>query len=134
MAKESRGLRNYNPGNIEINSDKFQGEVVPSQDNRFKQFKTMAYGYRAIFRVLLTYKQKHGLKTLRQWISRWAPPVENNTESYIQSVSTSAKIFPDVEIDTSNKELMCRIVAAMSKVENGVPAVMSEVEQGYELL
>lgn len=134
MKKEIRGLRNCNPGNIEINSDTFQGEITPSQDKRFKQFKTMAYGYRAIFRVLLTYKQKYGLKTLRQWINRWAPPVENNTESYIQSVSTSAKVFSDVEIDTDNKDLMCRIVAAISRVENGVPAVMSDVEKGYDLL
>jgi len=134
MKKESRGLRNCNPGNIEINSDKFQGEVIPSQDKRFKQFKSMAYGYRAIFKILLTYKQKHGLKTLRQWINRWAPPIENNTEAYIQSVSTNAKVFSDVEIDTNNKELMCRIVAAISRVENGVPADMREVERGYALL
>ena len=127
-------MRNCNPGNIEINSDKFQGEITPSQDRRFKQFKTMAYGYRAIFKILLAYKQKHGLKTLRQWINRWAPPVENNTEAYIQSVSTNAKVFSDVEIDTNNKDLMCRIVVAISRVENGVPADMSEVEQGYDLL
>lgn len=129
-----RGLRNCNPLNIEINSDKFQGEVTPSQDKRFKQFRTMEYGYRAAFRILLTYKEKYNLKTLRQWIARWAPPSENNTENYIKSVSTNAKVFSDVEIDTKNKDVMCRIVAAMSRVENGVPAVMSEVEQGYDLL
>ena len=130
----ARGLRNNNPLNIEINSDKFQGEIVPSQDKRFKQFVSMAYGYRAAFRILLTYKEKYNLKTLRQWITRWAPPKENDTEAYIRSVSTSAKVFSDVEIDTKNKDVMCRIVAAMSKVENGVTANMSEVEQGYDML
>ena len=39
-----RGLRNNNPGNIRRNSDVFQGEVNPSRDQQFKQFKTMAYG------------------------------------------------------------------------------------------
>lgn len=47
-----RGLRNNNPGNIRRNSDVFQGEIRPSKDKSFKQFETMPYGYRAIFRIL----------------------------------------------------------------------------------
>ena len=42
-----RGLRNNNPGNIRKNSDVFQGEKT-SSDREFKQFKSMAYGYRAL--------------------------------------------------------------------------------------
>ena len=134
MKTKPRGLRNNNPGNIRINSDNFHGEVKPSQDKAFKQFRTMAYGYRAVFRTLLTYHQKHGLKTIRAWITRWAPPIENNTESYIRNVSNAAKLSPDAEIDFNNKELMCRIVAEISRVENGVIANMADVEQGYNLL
>ena len=48
-----RGLRNNNPGNIRKNSDVFQGEKT-SSDKEFKQFKSMAYGYRAIFISCLT--------------------------------------------------------------------------------
>lgn len=48
----ARGLRNNNPGNIRINDDLFQGEVRPSKDKSFKQFETMAYGYRADVRNL----------------------------------------------------------------------------------
>ncbi|MBX9055585.1 structural protein P5, partial [Parabacteroides merdae] len=48
----ARGLRNNNPGNIRINGDLFQGEVRPSKDKSFKQFTTMAYGYRAMFKIL----------------------------------------------------------------------------------
>lgn len=134
MKNKSRGLRNNNPGNIEINFDTFQGEVRPSQDSRFKQFESMEYGYRAMFRILITYREKYGLKTLRQWINRWAPPMENDTESYIDTVSRLAKVYPDVEIDVANKDLMCRIVAAMSRVENGVNPNMEDVERGYDLL
>ena len=47
-----RGLRNNNPGNIRINDDLFQGEIRPSKDKSFKQFTTMAYGYRAMFKIL----------------------------------------------------------------------------------
>lgn len=47
-----RGLRNNNPGNIRRNSNVFQGEKIPSSDRQFKQFKTLAYGYRAVFKIL----------------------------------------------------------------------------------
>ena len=54
-----RGLRNNNPGNIRKNSDVFQGEKT-SSDREFKQFKSMAYGYRAIFKILLNYGRNMG--------------------------------------------------------------------------
>lgn len=130
----SRGLKNNNPGNIEKNSTKWQGLSKEQKDSRFFQFESMAWGYRAMFRTLSTYKSKHGRKTLSEMIARWAPPVENDTAAYIKIVSNRAKVYPDVEIDTTNKDLMCRIVAAMSYVENGKPAVMQGVEQGWELL
>ena len=37
-----RGLRLNNPGNIRISQTKWQGEVIPSADKSFKQFKTLA--------------------------------------------------------------------------------------------
>lgn len=42
MKKVTRGLRNNNPGNIRINTDVFQGEITPSKDKSFKQFRSMA--------------------------------------------------------------------------------------------
>ncbi|WP_080902967.1 structural protein P5 [Parabacteroides sp. Marseille-P3160] len=133
--KYPRGLRNNNPGNIRINSDKFQGEVIPSKDKSFKTFVSMAYGYRSMFRIIRNYKLIYKLNTLREWIYRWAPPEDSNdTEAYIKSVSNNAKVRPDVEIDVNNEDLMCRIIAAMSGVENGIPAVMGDVRAGWKLL
>lgn len=66
--KLPRGLRNNNPGNIRINSDLFQGEVRPSKDKSFKQFETMAYGYRAVFRILSNYYRNYKLDTIRKMI------------------------------------------------------------------
>lgn len=132
--KLSRGYRNCNPGNIEINGDKFQGEISPSKDKRFKQFSNMAYGYRAMFRILLTYKERHALKTIRQWITRWAPPKENDTEAYIKAVSVASGLPDYVDVNTRDKDMMCTIVATMSEIENGVPANIAEVESGFKLL
>lgn len=129
-----RGLRNNNPGNIRINSDLFQGEIRPSKDKSFKQFETMVYGYRAIFKILRSYYNNYHFDTIRKMITRWAPPKENHTEKYIKTVSEYAGIPADDPIDINNREMMIRIVAGMSKVENGVEAVISDVIAGWELL
>lgn len=134
LKKNPRGLSNNNPGNIRISSDKFQGEVIPSGDKAFKQFESMAYGYRAVFKLLITYYKKYGLKTIRAMISRWAPPVENHTEKYINFVASRAGVSPDQEIDIHNMDLFCNIVAAISYMENGQPADIDEVKTGYDLL
>lgn len=136
MGKDNlpRGYRNANPGNIRINSDLFQGEVRPSKDKSFKQFETMAYGYRAVFRILSNYRKNYGLDTIRKMIGRWAPENENDTDTYIKSVSDYAGIPADDPININDREQMIRIVAGMSKVENGREAEMSDVIAGWNLL
>ena len=129
----TRGLRNNNPGNIRRNSDVFQGEKT-SYDREFKQFKSMAYGYRAIFKILSNYYRNYKMDTIRKMIGRWAPENENDTEAYIKAVSDYAGIPADDPINVNDREQMIRIVAGMSKVENGREADMSDVITGWSLL
>lgn len=129
----ARGLSNNNPGNIRISGTKYQGEIQPSKDRAFKQFESMAYGYRAMFMLLYTYQKRHGLRTIRQMISRWAPPTENHTDNYVRCVAQWSQIGADTGIDTMTKSTMVPVVAAMSRMENGVPAVMDDVEAGWQL-
>lgn len=130
----SRGLRNNNPGNIRQNSDNFLGEIKPSTDPAFKQFESIEYGYRAIFVTLNTYQKKYGLSTIRTMISRWAPPKDNNdTEAYIRAVSAESGVPENSRITSTNKDVMVPIVAAMSRVENGVTANITEVQRGWDL-
>lgn len=137
--KRPRGVRNCNPGNIRKNSDHFQGEV-DSTDPDFKQFRSMAYGYRAIFKILRTYKNNYSLNTLRQMIYRWAPPGvdKNDPESYTKFVSERAGISGDHIVDVSNMTIMCRIVEAMAtmecKTKKGWVPDMNEVRDGWMLL
>lgn len=128
-----RGLRNNNPGNIRRNSDMFQGEVSPSWDKEFKQFKNIAYGYRAMFKVLSNYYRVYKLTTIRKMIGRWAPENENNTAAYVSLVSSYSGIGPDDPL-SFDREQMIRIVSGMSKVENGREAVISDVIAGWDLL
>ena len=68
-------------------------------------------------------------------ITRWAPPEDgNHTENYIKAVSERSGIPADDIIYPDNREMMTRIVAAMSYVENGIEAEMGDVIAGWELL
>ena len=129
----SRGLRNCNPGNIRQSRSNFKGEVRPSRDSAFKQFESMAYGYRAMFVLLNSYHKRYGLTTIREMISRWAPPSENFTEGYIRFVSERSGIDADAEVDSRSERDMVPIVAAMSEIENGTKAAMTDVYEGWKL-
>ena len=129
----SRGLRNCNPGNIRHSRSKFVGEVRPSQDSAFKQFESMAYGYRAMFVLLDSYRRRYGLSNIRAMITRWAPPVENHTEAYIRLVAERSGIDAEATLDTQREQDMIPVVAAMSEVENGKKALREDVEEGWRL-
>lgn len=129
----SRGIENCNPGNIRRSRVRYKGERHPSTDALFKQFETMEWGYRAMFILLDTYRIRYGLKTLREMIMRYAPPEENHTALYIDTVCDMTGVRPDEVLDTRSRRTMVPIVAAMSRVENGCAAQRTEVERGFDL-
>lgn len=128
----TRGYKNCNPGNIEQNRDMFQGEVRPSQDKRFKQFRTMAYGYRAMFVTLATYN-KRGLNSIDKIIRTWAPSVENHTERYIECVERWSGVDRHKTLTLNCGTDYIEIVAAMSRMENGIEPDKSDVVNGFKL-
>ena len=93
----------------------------------------MAYGYRAMFVLLDTYRSRYGLSTIRQMLNRYAPPEENFTEGYVRFVADYSGVMPDESVDTRAEMDMIPIVSAMSKIENGVAANIADVESGWAL-
>lgn len=131
---KSRGLRNCNPGNIRLSRDKWKGLKEKQEDKSFFQFVGMEWGYRALIKTLQNYHKLHGCKTIADYIRRWAPEKENNTAGYINNVCKELQVPSSYIIDIEDKVTMCAFAGAISRVENGVPAVMEEVERGWELL
>lgn len=129
-----RGLRNANPGNLRRGKDKWQGLREVQTDPEFFQFVSPEYGYRALIRTLQNYRRLHGLQTIAELISRWAPANENNTSAYIRSVCREMQMPSTYVPDVEDKGTMCALAAAISRHENGVDAVMEDVERGWELL
>ncbi len=129
----SRGLRNNNPLNIRKDRTKWQGEKQPSGDPSFKQFTSMAYGYRAAFVLLGTYLTR-GWNTIEKIIAHWAPPNENNTAGYIAHVEKWSGVPRTKTLAAAGSRAdFLAIVCAMSRVENGVAANPADVEAGFRL-
>lgn len=129
----ARGLKNNNPLNIRHNSDLFVGEVK-GDDKAFKTFKDMAHGYRAAFVTLGTYLVRDKRDTIEKIIAAWAPPEDNNdTEAYIRAVVKDAGILRDQVLTAKDGEKYMKIVAAMSRVENGKAAITADVVSGFNI-
>jgi hypothetical protein len=116
MSTPPRGIRNNNPGNIR-RGDKWQGMTITQGDSAFCQFETPEYGIRALGKVLMNYQSKHGLKTVRQLITRWAPPTENNTVAYVNGVAKALGVLADAEIEVT--AYLPQLVRAIIQHENG---------------
>ena len=119
---ESRGIRNNNPLNIRHSSDKWEGARIEQTDKSFVQFESMAYGYRAAWKVLESYwKYFHQVGqpyNVTNIITRWAPPTENDTQAYIRTVLRLTSLGgkehlpqPSRGVDT---ERLVRLIQAMT--------------------
>lgn len=136
MALQPRGIRNNNPGNIRW-GDNWQGLVPVDKrtDKSFAQFTQPIYGIRALAKVLTNYTKREGLPnvgkknidTVREIISRWAPPNENDTEAYIRSVAKAIGVEPNDPINVFDKTIMSGLVKAIIRHENGMMPYTDDV-------
>lgn len=118
MQKLTRGERNNNPGNI-VKSDIFWRGEIAGDDKRFESFASPDEGIRAIGVIMQNYQRKYGLNTVRGLINRYAPPVENDTNSYVNAVAGSLGVSPDASLNLSDPAILLPLVKAIIKHENG---------------
>ncbi len=117
----SRGIRNKNPGNIR-HGGLWQGLAEVQSDSAFCTFESMEWGVRALLKVLQTYGRNHGLKTVHAVITRWAPPVENDTGEYVAHVASVLGVKSHQTIDMTDANTLLTIAKAIAKHENGADA------------
>lgn len=126
----TRGIRNNNPANIRRGCN-WKGLAEKQTDKEFCQFVTMTWGVRALLVTLRTYVKKYNLHTVREIITRWAPPSDgNNTEKYIEFVEKAVREI-DAPITLSLEEMdfykewqhseciLYLMAKAMCKIESG---------------
>ena len=139
-----RGLRNNNPLNIRHSADEWLGARKKQTDKAFVQFRNMTYGYRAAWKIMQSYYERFVLRnkqfTVRNIISRWAPPTENDTEAYIRSVMNLSGIGGKENLlppsNVFGYRRLSRLLAAMTCVECGIPMEQVDTDaifKGYRL-
>lgn len=143
----TRGLRNNNPLNIRHSADRWQGARINQTDKAFVQFTSMAYGYRAVWKILdtycLTFKRERKAYNVRNIIGRWAPPTENDTDAYVRNVVKLSGLGGNENMprpkhywNFEEVEKLVRLIRAMACVENGIKWEQVDREaiwQGYDL-
>lgn len=129
----TRGIRNNNPANIRRGCT-WKGLVEKQTDREFCQFVTMTWGVRALLVTLRTYVVKHHLHTVREIITRWAPPSDgNNTEKYIEFVEKAVSKI-DSSITLSLEEMDFYKACQHSECILYLWAkAMCKIESGYNL-
>ena len=138
-AKQSRGYRNKNPGNIDWTAqNKWQGQVGIEQTGsppRFAVFETHQHGIRALAVLLTTYQDRHNCRTIRQFIQRWAPGNENNTDAYVAQVARHMGRRGETDaLDVHKYEDLRPLVEAIITHElGGNPYDASVIDEGLRL-
>ena len=143
----TRGIRNNNPLNIRRGTSRWVGRRAQVTDKEFEEFTTMAFGYRAAWKLMDTYRmrlrQAGKSYTLENIIHRWAPPEDgNDTTAYIRTVIhlldykvAGRQPLPSPTSKEGHK-VFARILAAMTCVECGIrmdEVDKASIEQGWRM-
>jgi hypothetical protein len=112
------GIRNCNPGNIRRDGTKWVGQDL-THTGPMAKFTGMRYGIRASALLLANYYRRRKLRTIRAVISRWAPPVENDTESYIANVGVVSGLPVNRRMKIDHPDVLLRILRGIFRHENG---------------
>lgn len=103
-----------NPFNIRFNpANNWVGQT--GSKNGFCTFESPVYGVRAMIKLYNNYL-KQGKNNIDSFITKFAPPVENDTVNYIEFVSTKTGLHPSHA--TLTEKDCFPVLQAMAKMES----------------
>lgn len=108
-----------NPMSLERSVIAWRGESTLQDDPVFLRFDTAEEGLRAGMIDIRNYQRLHHLDTIRQIITRYAPPIENNTAAYIADVCTRCSCNPDDDFDVELPRNLILLAKAIVHHEQG---------------
>lgn len=134
QARIPRGIRLNNPTNIRLSSAPWQGQSDEQDDPDFMTFTQPWFGIRAAAIILGNYQKHDGCTCIEQFINRWAPPEENNSDSYIKHVVSLTGIDRYQPCDTTSYNDCRKLVLAIIQHENGqMPYDNATVDKGLSM-
>lgn len=120
-------LHTSNPFNIRYNKrNQWKGQV--GNYRGFCIFSNDKFAIRAFLILCHVYRVKYKIKTIAQFITRYAPPRENNTQSYIRAVSDYVHGSDVVSVDGSDYILYHSPIYMYSFVQ-----IIARYETGKEI-
>ena len=114
-----------NPGNIRVNAaNDWNGKIAPVPGQVFENFDTLQDGVHALYQTLITYRSNYNLTTVRGIITRYSPRNENDTQLYIDAVSSFMGVGAD---DQLTLDQYPALVSAITDEEGNTAVTVSEV-------
>lgn len=111
VSPQTRGIRNKNPFNIKASRQPWMGKVPSGRrkDKDFEQFERMEYGVRAGVKLLRNYIRLNDpifgkCDTIAKIVPRWAPVSENDTNNYMNYLSSQLGISIHDKISYPSEE------------------------------
>ncbi len=113
-------VRSNNPGCL-MYFDDWQGlDKIRSVKGKIAYFTDSTMGIRAQVKLLLSYYNKRGLKTIEQIMNRYAPSSENNTSGYIKRLSNLMKVGSTADLNLNeNRANLAQLAYYIHTVEAG---------------
>lgn len=122
------GITLNNWGNIRVSKLTWKGKI-PQTNYKFEQFEAPVYGIRAMIILLKNYI-KQGNTTLDKIINKYAPPNENDTSKYVDTVATRTGMSKYATVQPT-EDTMYKIVAAMVQQETGAKVTPQLFSQAW---
>ena len=128
-----RGVRNNNPLNIKKKVSNAWDGIAEDQsgDSIFATFESAEYGIRAALRTLVTYQNKHKLRTPSEMLARWAPPSENIVSDYVATVKELSGLSMDDPMVIGNNQKTLDLIRSMIAMENSQKAMRGYSSNTY---
>jgi len=106
-------LKQNNPGNIVINSNiNWIGEV--NSNNKYVAFSNMSYGFRAMYKILISYNNNYGDNTINKIINRYSSKHDDNYKDFLVK-KMNIDIDESINDDSDYRDL----IYYMTIFENG---------------
>jgi hypothetical protein len=120
-----RNWRNNNPGNLEFGPyAKSKGAI--GTDGRFAVFATLEDGLKA--KRDLVFGPRYINLSIADAINKYAPPSENATNAYIQSVVKATGVNPETPLKSLNSSQQNAFLDAINRVEGFKPGRIQQLD------
>lgn len=91
----------------------------------FVEFQNRDYAIRAWLLLMRTYRRRYGCRTVRQIVTRYAPPTENDTRSYVDFCARHIGIGADEQLTSLTQ--YAALAQAMARMETGTRIQQDDV-------